>query len=555
MTIHTITRLDHLQRGTRRLRSAFWFIVGALLFCAGTGAYWTYLADVPHDYDNIEDHFKYGSIGSDLGAGIPYWIWQVLPDVFPDFLPDPNAWNAESFDNRRAVRAYEQFGFVAEEGHKLPIGFSTRRLNLERIGLNCAVCHVSTIRVTSGMIPDQIYGRSPAYTSPGHARAIILGMPANTVDLGAYLNFLNQCALDETRFNTSNILAAIKRRHYLNPIDEAIYARAIPMTRQGILDQVADFQFLRSNPPAGPGRVDTFNPYKTHVFKFPFDDTVGTSDFPSIWNQRPRDGLSLHWDGNNSSVFERNISASFGAGATPVTIDLARMNRVGYWLGASTPGEDVAPQSAKRQYEFQPRANEMQIPRFPFAIDHALASRGSAVFSHLCASCHDWPSGPGDASAEPPGKYLGQVVPLDRIGTDPERVISYTYALAANQNTLGAGAAWRFSHFRKTNGYVNMPLDGIWARAPYLHNGSVPTLAALLNLSERPAKFYRGDDVYDPVSVGFRTSNSRSEDGRNLFEFDTSLRGNSSGGHVGKVYGTELSDEEKKALIEYLKTL
>ena len=64
-------------------------------------------------------------------------------------------------------------------------------------------------------------------------------------------------------------------------------------------------------------------------------------------------------------------------------------------------------------------------------------------------------------------------------------------------NTIGEGKPWRFSHFRKTNGYANMPLDGLWLRAPYLHNGSVPTLRALLFPEERPAVFYRGYDVYD----------------------------------------------------------
>ena len=70
-------------------------------------------------------------------------------------------------------------------------------------------------------------------------------------------------------------------------------------------------------------------------------------------------------------------------------------------------------------------------------------------------------------------------------------------------NTIGTGTPWKFSHFRKTDGYANMPLDGVWLRAPYLHNGSVPTLRALLFPEERPAVFYRGYDVYDWQRVGF----------------------------------------------------
>jgi hypothetical protein len=76
-------------------------------------------------------------------------------------------------------------------------------------------------------------------------------------------------------------------------------------------------------------------------------------------------------------------------------------------------------------------------------------------------------------------------------------------------NTIGQGKPWRFSHFRKTDGYANMPLDGIWLRAPYLHNGSVPNLRALLFPEERPAEFFRAYDVYDWANVGFVSSGPR----------------------------------------------
>ncbi len=131
----------------------------------------------------------------------------------------------------------------------------------------------------------------------------------------------------------------------------------------------------------------------------------------------------------------------------------------------------------------------------------------------------------------------------------------------ANQNTLYAGYPWRFRHFRKTNGYANMPLDGIWLRAPYLHNGSVPTLRDLLAPPEdRPDLFYRGYDVFDPEKVGFVSGLERireleglSAEGvrRRYFLFDTAERGNRNGGHT---YGTRLPSGEKAALVEYMKT-
>jgi hypothetical protein len=118
-------------------------------------------------------------------------------------------------------------------------------------------------------------------------------------------------------------------------------------------------------------------------------------------------------------------------------------------------------------------------------------------------------------------------------------------------NTLGTGRPWKFTHFRKTDGYAAMPLDGIWLRAPYLHNGSVPTLRALLEPSEqRPAVFWRGYDVYDYANAGFVSSGADAE--KVGFRFDTAAKGN---GRAGHLYGTGLPPKDKENLLEYLKTL
>jgi hypothetical protein len=95
-----------------------------------------------------------------------------------------------------------------------------------------------------------------------------------------------------------------------------------------------------------------------------------------------------------------------------------------------------------------------------------------------------------------------------------------------------------------------MPLDGLWLRAPYLHNGSVPTLRALMFPEERPAVFYRAYNVYDWDRVGFVASGPAAE--REGVKFDTSQRGNGNGGHL---YGVDLPADDRQAIIEYLKTL
>ena len=126
--------------------------------------------------------------------------------------------------------------------------------------------------------------------------------------------------------------------------------------------------------------------------------------------------------------------------------------------------------------------------------------------------------------------------------------------MAARLLCVVAGKVHRFAHFRKTYGYANLPLDGLWLRAPYLHNGSVPTLHHLLEpAAQRPQTFYRGNDLIDARNVGF-VWDAASDQGRSFFLFDTRVPGNSNEGHDGAAYGTTLSDADKEALLEYLKT-
>jgi len=97
--------------------------------------------------------------------------------------------------------------------------------------------------------------------------------------------------------------------------------------------------------------------------------------------------------------------------------------------------------------------------------------------------------------------------------------------------------------------YIGRPLAGIWASAPYLHNGSVPNLyQLLLPAKDRVKEFQVGSRKFDPVDVGFDTKTGS-------FKFDTSAPGNSNAGHEGEKYGTELNDQQRRQLVEYMKTL
>src|SRR5919106_2552313 len=495
------------QRILYRIGIATVALVAALLF-AGAVLLGRFGGDTPVAYKDDVDHFKYGSLGSEHEFGIPYWVWRALPELFHDKLP-------ESGTEWRSV------GFVFEKGKDLPVGMSQRRyLGFDVVWLNCAFCHAGTVRESAESEP-KVYS----------------AMPANTFDFRAFMRFLFATGEDR-RFTPRDILRQIKvirEREGLDdlPLIDRLVLRfyGIYFMRERILTLRDRLNFIKEQPEWGPGRVDTFNPLKAY-FSFPpeklaKEERIGTTDFPSIWNQGQRETLkmNLHWDGNNVSLEERNRSAAMGTGITPPTGDRKSLKRVADWL------------------------RNLPAPPYPFAIDKALAAQGAPVYKKYCTDCH------GSDGKDFRGEQIGKVVPIGDIATDRHRLDSYTYDVAVNQNMIFAGYSdERFSHFRKTFGYANSPLDGVWLRAPYLHNGSVPTLRDLFEPSRnRPREFYRGYDVYDQKKVGF-IADVAEEKGKKFFLYDTKAAGNANHGHEGYRYGTELSVADKEALVEYLKT-
>ena len=391
-----------------------------------------------------------------------------------------------------AKAGYRRFGFLFEPNRATPIGMPVETAIVPRVGINCALCHVGRVETAAGQ------------------SKLLIGAPNTSLDLQSYLQFMFGCVSDK-RFTADAVLAENDRLGgYLSAVQRLMYRYLIiPQVEGVVAEQQRQLSFMTDQTKWGPGRAAGFQPAKVQVLGIPFDGTLDVVDTPPLWAMARRDGGGLHWDGVNTSLHEVVLSSGIGNGASAHSINLPNLNRIETWVRTLPP----AP--------------------YPFAINPALATSGKAIFTANCAECH-----------AVDGAKAGQVIPLRMIGTDRNRADAFTPETAIGFKAMTL-YPWRYTMFRETNGYVAASLDGLWARAPYLHNGSVPTLAALLSPpAERPTRFARGSPRYDPLQVGFASDQGA--------VFDTSLPGNSSAGHV---WGTALSPADRSALIEYLKTL
>ncbi|MCI0461347.1 MAG: c-type cytochrome [Gemmataceae bacterium] len=201
----------------------------------------------------------------------------------------------------------------------------------------------------------------------------------------------------------------------------------------------------------------------------------------------------------------------------------------------------------------------LSAPKYPFPIDHKLAARGEKVFSRTCSSCH--------GTYGEKWTYPSKIVPIDEIGTDRTRFEGFTAKAGEHYNN-----SWFAKEKRPdgkvgypqepTAGYQVPPLDGVWATAPYFHNGSVPTVYGVLNSKARPKIYTRsfrtGKEDYDPENLGWRVrvlerAPDASVSGYERRKvYDTTQPGRGNGGHP---FGDDLTEEQRRAVIEYLKTL
>src|SRR5436190_16167098 len=197
----------HAAAASSRFRR-FAVIAGAFALLAIAGGVFTYnhffrTPPAPF-FATDEDHFLFGSIGTEETDGIPYWIWLVLPRIFPEYLPSPGG--------------YGSLGILSKDGREMPVGFSKVTVGFERVGINCAMCHTAEFRARPGDPPTIVA-----------AAATHQGAPQ------LYLRFLFKCANDP-RFTADTILAEIDKNYKLSTTQRLLYRFAIiPFTRRGIL--------------------------------------------------------------------------------------------------------------------------------------------------------------------------------------------------------------------------------------------------------------------------------------------------------------------------------
>src|SRR5215472_6015043 len=325
--------------------------------------------------------------------------------------------------------------------------------------------------------------------------------------------------------------------------------------------------------------------------------------FPPVWGFKDYDWIE--WTINTTTVLERNFTETLGAGAT-VVLDPRRTASL---FESSIP--------IRNMHDLEWLAYYIDPPRWPAAIFGAikpdLAAAGEGIFRSRCAGCHEY----GDDRRTPTGLIWLRGMRPEEVGTDATVALriacpvpdtgalvipprSYTAEesqLLRECAGVKAGTAFTGNSFARTvqaavdsikqkafasagidpaqqramedldrrggvfwrdtlldtrppyGPYAPRPLYGIWAAAPYLHNGSVPTLYHLLLPPEqRPKTFALGKREYDPVRLGFAVDTACDQQDCVV---DTTRTGDGNGGHL---FGTDLAEPDRMALLEYLKT-
>lgn len=270
----------------------------------------------------------------------------------------------------------------------------------------------------------------------------------------------------------------------------------------------------------------------------PRKDTRFTSDPPPWWRAHKKN--SLFYNGMTRGYHRGTMSA-----ASAICVDnIPEAERIDALFA-----------------DIQAYVETVRAPRYPYPIDSGLAQRGKELFTRTCAGCHGtYAEDPQDDAHD---TYPNLIIPKEVIGTDP--MIADIGTIHARDgfriwNQYFYGRITQLAPGSPVPGYVAPPLDGIWATAPFLHNGSVPNLELLLNSRARPRYWKRVDydsRDFDQRVVGWPfTEVAYGQDAAPAAErkyiYDTTQWSQGNGGHT---FGDAFTTDERRAVIEYLKTL
>jgi hypothetical protein len=497
----------------------------------------------------------------------------------------------------------------------LPVGVTVgQKGTLQMMGLNCTACHVGELRY-QGKRFRMDGGPNLAFIND-FVKGIVEQTkatfdPQNPERLARFSRRLRGARAEIKPLAPFPAVAVEygstdrgERPDPFSPVDDPLtYVRELArriVNRDGIVQ--ARLQSLRNagfltgsfliSPTDGFGRADAFGVGRNALFSGVESESLG---FPRGTNSVPSDGPVsfphiwgmqftswLQWGANTNSVMERNVGQSLGVGAAFDARDFTSTVRVDHLAALET------------------LSYKIEAPRWPEdifgPIDQDKAAAGKRVFDRTCALCHEtYPK-------TPQGLKEYQLFPLHVVGTDPATALNFERLVMApgpsgdlQAQPFGVAAfsivrnvvntyyerlnvpkdvqdAWEHrdarpeqtfrstmrqtADFPDTQGlkvYRAKTLRGIWATAPFLHNGSVPTLYdLLLPVAQRPKSFKLGSREYDPVKLGYR-EDGPTPTGLQPFTVDTALPGNWNTGHEWWFY-PELTDTDRYAVIEFLKT-
>lgn len=504
-----------------------------------------------------------------------------------------------------------RFGFLVDPQQKasannpgnLPVGFARHQnpgnVSEHYLDITCAACHTGelrfkgqAVRIDGGTAQHVLPSSVPTLRGGSFGQALVASLASTYYNPWKFERFARQVLGDNYAARREQLRSEFKTS--LNTFVKVAWND----THRGLYPTEE-----------GPGRTDAFG----RIANATFGDAISPAnyrvadapvDYPQLWDMWTFDWVQ--WNGSAQQPMARNIGEALGVGATLNFFDAN---------GQPLQGTARYPSSVRVRdlHAIEETLQQLKPPTWPEdlfgAIDKPLAARGRALFAENCAGCHV----PRQSQEGERWVQHLHMIPVEVIGTDPNaanNIASHRFDLSAlqwdvnelkkmdvklhpepkepldlSQLSVAKGLAYvtafvenrayrdaqitpeekpRMDGFglpigvREKVAYKARPLAGLWATAPFLHNGSVPSIYQLLSpQDERATTFYKGTLEYDPRHLGYRT-----EPFTNGFLFDTRISGNHNSGHEFRagargngVIGRLLQPEERWALLEYLKVL